>query len=137
MTHPRRPDRFRSTFDELNFLSDSIQIAMTRNESVDAIVALRFESLLESCGFDNGSIVLQEHWVTFYQMKQDDEKIIEHCRRQIELTEMLFALGGPVGSVDNSYLASALYTLADSLRKIGRVAEGDQARRRAEELDRR
>ena len=135
MNHPLHRSEFPNIGQELHHISDVIQAGKAKKEPLDEDLVARFELLLQACGLDDGSIMLQEFWATLHEIKGDFEKAIFHRKRQVQLVEQLFAMGGPVGPIDDKYLASILRSLADSLMTTRRDEEAAQARNRAEELD--
>ena len=134
MNRPDNRTEFRSAADELNHISDLIQYASDHAEPLDERVVTRFGAILKSCGDDDGSIALQEHWANFHEVNGDFEKASFHRMRQIQLVEELFHIGGPIGPVNNEYLASALRSLAKCLIAMGKHAEAAQNLGRANDV---
>jgi hypothetical protein len=114
MKRPAARIDFLNAGDELNYLSDFVRYFASKGASNSAEAApflQRFSDLLQQSGSDDGSILLQDHWALLHEIKGDIPKAIEHREREVELIERLFAIGGPIGSVDYSFLAEVMDVL--------------------------
>ena len=99
---------------ELNNLNDVIRhhIASGTIDSADAEEALHcFGTSLVENGLDDGSIMLQDHWALLHEARGDLPRAISHSEREIELVESLFAIDGPVGRIDFTFLRTLMQTL--------------------------
>jgi hypothetical protein len=125
--------------DELNYLSDMVtyfsSIGQIGSPEATALLA-RFAGLLEQSGLDDRSIVLQEHWALLHEVRGDMAQAIRHRERQIELIERLFAIGGPVGSVNYTFLRATMQKLVDNCRRHGQHERADELTRRIQKRGR-
>jgi hypothetical protein len=115
---------FLNRADELNYVSDMVRYVASRKQ-LNSEVAVRFlekfERLLKESGKDDGSIILQDHWSLFHEVRGDYRKAIPHREREIALIEQLFEIGGPVGPINKDFLSKTIQTLAQDY-----LAEGEQ-----------
>jgi hypothetical protein len=122
MKRPRKRQTFRSEAAELNYLNDVIQSVSSRGEISSSelkILLRRFHELLVPSGLDDGSIMLQDHWAVFHEASSNFGSAIGHRVREVELIHKLFAIDGPVGPVDLSFLLDKLSSLQRLYRELG------------------
>jgi hypothetical protein len=130
----RPPSRrlFLGPGDELNHVSDMLHYFIAA-ESIEGRTAARyvrrFEELLRAIGRDDGSILTQQYWAQLYEIRGDVRRAARHREREIELVERLFAIGGPVESVNPQYSINEAF-LAREMRVLHGhyVALGDPAK---------
>ena len=137
MKRPRTRTHFHSTPDELNYLSEiAWYFASTASsQSSEAISCMkRFSELLESSGVDDGSIMLQDHWALFHEMRADIPAAIRHREREIELIERLFEIGGPVDPINYAFLARTMEKLLDCYSRKGEQTKADNLRTRIDDV---
>jgi hypothetical protein len=134
MKKPETRNEFLNTTDERNHLSDMVQYFASRDQcqSEEAAPYLRrFQELLDECGPDDGSIMLQDHWALLHEVRSELPKAIMHREREIELTEQLLAIGGPVGPINEAFLAEKLCALARDYSQTGEFNKANELLRRA------
>lgn len=110
---PKRRQSFRGPGDKLNHLRDVIEYAVASgtDRSVKRYLRLFGEALHES-GTDDGSIMLQDHWAWWLELRHDYAQAAKHRRREIRLVRRLFELGGPIGPINEKFLKSIERSLA-------------------------
>lgn len=94
----------------------------------------RFHDILAGVGLDNGSIVLQGHWALLHEAEGRPAQAIKHREREIELTERLFAIGGPVGPVNQQFLIRILHALHQDCLHAGETERANAVLQRIEAL---
>jgi hypothetical protein len=132
----RRQTAFLNAYIELNHWHDVIARHIRKGLACHEHVLSRFEELLNQRGRDDGSIMLQEYWALWFEYRGAFQDAVWHRRRQIELIEQLFALGGPIDPVNHEYLDGALRRLAHNLAQIGEQAAAAAMSARAETVAR-
>ena len=133
MKRPRPDLPYLNDADERNQLADLVAYSEATGKARPgerAKTLRRFRKLLEKAGVDDGSIVLQEHWAVLHEAEGDHVAAARHREREARLVRRLFAIGGPVGSVDHHYLAAVLSRLCDDYEQAGDPERAGLARRR-------
>ena len=120
MGRPKRRAGFLGPADELNYLNDLVlwlnaNRGLDRNTGRRALV--RYRVLLDAAGLDDGSILLQEHWATYYEVTSAFTHAAAHRDRQVELVESLFRIGGPIAPIDHAYLDRARLAAAHDRKR--------------------
>ena len=110
----RPPNRrsFLNPIDERNHVSDVLIYFVATNSMKSRTAARyvrRFEELLRARGRDNGSILLQQHWAQLYEILGDLRRAARHREREVDLVERLFAIDGPVESMNPVYSINAAF----------------------------
>src|SRR3954467_12228878 len=103
---PRKRKYFLNPGDERNYLSDMLHcfVADGTIGSLEGAAHLsRFETLFRAKGRNDGSILLQQHWAQFFEIRGEIRRAARHREREIELIERLFAIGGPIESMNPIY----------------------------------
>ncbi len=125
---------FMNDGDECNHLNDVVCAHLESGDSCPKATIDRFEELLNRRGRDDGSIMLQDHWAVLLEYQGDFRKAIWHRRREAQLIELAFSLGGPIGPIDHEYLAKVLRLLASDLDRVGEQSEAAEVAKRADEI---
>jgi hypothetical protein len=132
---PKTRHDFLSDEDELNYLSDMIRFYLqTGRKPTRPVESLlhRFHDILACVGLDNGSIMLQDHWALLHEAEGRVAQAIEHREREIELIERLFAIGGPVGDLNEQFLTEVLNSLHQDFLHVGNVDKANTVLQRIE-----
>ena len=119
---PKFRDIFLNEYDELNYLNDMICFYKKHNieTSIKLKLALkRFSQILSKVGLDDGSIMLQDHWVLLHESEGRFMQAIEHREREVERIEQLFSIGGPVGPINIKFFINALEALYQNYLHLG------------------
>ena len=124
---------FLNNHDELNHLSDMIHFYIQGGHTppmpAESLLR-RFHDLLTRVGLDNGSIVLQDHWALLHEVEGRKAQAIAHREREIELIERLFAIGGPVGDINDQFLTEVLNALHQDCLDVGNMDKANDVLQR-------
>jgi hypothetical protein len=112
-TKPKRRQSFRGPGNKLYHLRDMIEYAVAggNDRSLQRYLRLFGEALHES-GTDDGSIMLQDHWAWWLELRHDYARAAKHRRREIQIVRRLFEMGGPIGPINKKFLKSIERSLA-------------------------
>ena len=102
---PKIRRKFTSPGDELYYLRDMISYLVKQRKSAARYIN-RFGVILTEMGLDDGSIMLQDHWSWWLELTGDYSEAVRHRRREAKIIRKLFRLGGPVGPINQKFLAS-------------------------------
>lgn len=113
--------KFSSVASELNYLNDRISYWWyVRRSQPDACRhSKRFNELLATCGTDDGSITLQEHWALLHEVSGNLKMAIAHREHEVLLIQSLLLIEGPIGGIDCQLLATRFVILANLYARIG------------------
>jgi hypothetical protein len=130
---PQTQHEFLGLGDKRNYFSDLVRYydregALASQESTAALCT--FHELLEQCGKDDGSIMLQDHWSQYYEAVGEAQLAIIHREREIELIEKLFLIEGPVASMNRAFLGQVMHILLHHYLRCGQRDRADDLRRR-------
>lgn len=87
--------------EELNDLGEHVE---ETSPNVPELLLRDMESCLQLFGTDDGTLVLQEHWCTFYKAVGNQQQELKHRRIQSGYLRSLLAEEFQVPGIDQDYL---------------------------------